>query len=114
MIINITPVVFDISGALSIRALPSSNFGSMIRRANRRATLDLGVAVNDFGYTDADRDMAINFKPTPETDETARYLVRTHSRVHVATREGFFVAIPQYVINDGRSTITLMIIEKLA
>jgi hypothetical protein len=114
MNVFVSAPVFDLVGTAHIAALPSSDFGTLVRRANKVATLDGGVAVNDFGYTAADRDFRINFKPDPEMDQTLRYLTRTYSFVHVSTSEGFYKAIPSYITGADRATLTLSITEQLA
>lgn len=112
--IFVSSVTFDPDAALEIDDLASSDYGAMTRRSNKVATLDLGVAVNDFGYTDADREFQVNLKLTQEIDETLRYIVRTYGLVNVSTREGFYTAIPSYSARAGIATLKLSITAQLA
>jgi hypothetical protein len=112
--IFLSSITFDLEGTADIDALANSDAGTMTRRTNRVATLDGGVAVNDFGYTDADRDLTVRMRLTEELDNTLRYIVRNHGQIHVSTSEGFFKAIPSYSARGAVGTISLSITEQLA
>jgi len=113
-VIFISAITFDLQGTADIHALANSDAGTMTRRTSRTATLDGGVAVNDFGYTDADRDMIVSMKQTKSLDDTLRYIVRNYGQIHVSTPEGFYKAIPSYTARAGIGTLTLSITEQLA
>lgn len=107
-------ITFDLNGSVELDALESSSFSTLGRRTNKVATLDGGVAINDFGFTHADRDFQILVKPTPAQDSTLRYIVENYGQVYVSTREGFFKAIPEYSPGPEQSTLSLSVTEKLA
>ena len=48
--VTISAITFDPSGVVTIKALPSSDYGTTARRMNRIATLDGGSVTNDFGF----------------------------------------------------------------
>ena len=54
MNISITTPEYDTLGMVQIASLPNSELGLMRRRATKTQTLDGGVVVNDFGYSDGD------------------------------------------------------------
>ena len=114
MRVFVSAITFDLQGYAMLEPLPDSDYGVLLRRANRVRTLDGGVAVNDFGFTHADREFLLNLRPSKATDTTLRYLVENYGQVHVSTDDGFFTAIPQYVVIDGVATLTLSITEQLA
>ena len=114
MRVTISAITFDPIGVLSIRALPSSDTGKLTRRVSRTATLDLGVAINDRGFSHGDRTMTFEWVASKQTNDTAAYLTRMHGRVQVAMGEGVFAAVIQDCIT-GRteSSITLLVTERL-
>jgi hypothetical protein len=114
MKVYISAVTFDLLGSVGLDPLPNSNYGALIRRANKVKTLDGGVAVTDFGFTHADREFNIELKPTRAIDTSLRYIVENHSLVHVSTDEGYFKAIPQYAVSNGIATLSLSVTEQLA
>lgn len=110
----IDAITFDLNGSVELEALQESNFSTLGRRANKVATLDGGVAINDFGFTHADRDFQILLRPTPEQDSALRYIVENYGQVYVSTGEGFFKAIPEYSPGPSQSTLSLSVTEKIA
>jgi hypothetical protein len=114
MLVSVTAATFDLAGAITIDAV-MPDFGATRRRANRVATLDGGAVVNDFGYSDADRIIQVDWAPSIEDDETVRRMVRIHDRLRVATRLGVFECIVggYEVRGDGRAVLSLMPIESL-
>lgn len=110
----IDSITFDLQGSVELDALPDSTFSTLGRRTNKVATLDGGVAINDFGFTHADRDFQVLVKPTPEQDAALRYIVENYGQVYVSTKEGFFKAIPEYSPGPSQSTLSLSITEKIA
>lgn len=114
MIVTLTSVDFDPLAVLAVDALPGSEMKTITRRVNRVPTLDLGVAINDRGFSHGDRTFRLRWLSTRATIDTAAYITRTHSRVRVANDEGVFDALIQDFTPDAReSLITLLIIERL-
>lgn len=115
MRVHLTTTTFDLQGAVTLDLLPESDMGERSRRMNRVATLDGGAALNDFGYTDADRTMALNWRPARGVDDAVGRLVRLYARLRLASHEGVFLVAPERMrLEPGRSTLVLLVLEKLA
>ena len=114
MRISITSEVFDLQARLSVYALPTSDLGELRRRVNRVPTLDLGVAVNDRGFSHGDRTFTIRWRLDVATDATARYITQTHSRVRVSTTQGVFEGfVEQYTPSPTEGVMTILITERM-
>lgn len=105
---------YDPNGFVAIDTLDDQSTGEMRRRVTRIATLDGSAAVNDFGFSDADRTIDLRWSSTDQaTDAAVAYLMRYHSQVHVATRDGVFLAAPEtYTPGAAESQLRLLVIEK--
>ncbi|GAB5451838.1 MAG: hypothetical protein Hals2KO_21660 [Halioglobus sp.] len=114
MFIALSTPTYDLDGSLLLEPLPSSDFGTLQRRGNKVPTLDAGVAVQDFGYTDADREFTVDLRVSPAQSNQLRELVRLYPRIYAATPEGFFEVIPSYAPRIDGATLTLSVTEKLA
>ena len=115
MLIHLAATTFDLDGALTLRVLASSDFGETRRRMNRIATLDGGVVFNDFGATDGDRTIRLQWVPQDAASEAqiAR-LVRLYQRLRISCPDGVYLAAPEsYKSSQNLSTMTLLIAEKL-
>ena len=114
--ITISSTTFDLNGSIQINPLPSATDGETTRRVSRVATLDGGVAVNDRGHSEGDRDLSYTWKTISKAhnDAVAR-IVRLYPRVTVSTPSGCFLAAPQrFSPGVGESTITLLVIDKVS
>ena len=116
MRVNISAKTFDISAVMEINTLPENTQGAMARRANRVATLDGGVSLNDMGYSHGDRDIQLIYKSVSDTHDTiARRLVELHSRVILSMPEGCFEAVPEaFEAVANRNTFSLLIVDKIS
>lgn len=113
--ITLNATTFDLAGSLSIDPLPNGVQMPQLRRVNRVATLDGGVAVNDRGHAHGDRDLSIRYKAVSAAhDAQARYLMANYARVTVAMPEGVFEAAPQQFDAGPTNTLTLLILSKLS
>jgi hypothetical protein len=116
--IGIASTIFDTNGARLFNANPAEDAKNRAgeRRISRTATLDGGVSVTDFGYSDGDRDVNIAEDPTTqEAVEFARYITETYNRVTVAMEDGAYEAAPKsYGISDGKLSMKLYLIAKLS
>ena len=115
MIVQIAAKEFDISGFMVVNTLPDNSLVPVLRRVNRAATLDGGVAINDGGFSHGDREMTLTYLTvSDEHDDTARRLLELHSRVYVSTHEGLFEASPvSFESSSGRNTFTLYLISRV-
>ena len=66
-----------------------------VRRTTVTATLDGGVVVDDGGYAHGDREWDVRVRPSAEELEVMKNLVENYGQINVATKEGFFTAVPQ-------------------
>lgn len=116
MRIHLSTPEFDLQGAVTLDVLPTSDLGATTRRTNRVATLDGGAALNDYGYTDADRTITLRWRPNSrEQDASVVRLVQLYGRLNVSTPEGLFRAAPETYRNTANeSSLTLLVREKLA
>ena len=114
MNISVTAPDFDTLGHALIDPLPTSEYGLMRRRASKVQTLDGGVAVNDFGYSDGDREFVLRFRADSSMDARIKHMVEYYALVNVSTKDGFYTAIPQYEPGNQSSTLTLSITSKVA
>jgi len=113
--ITITPINFDPAGPLRIRYAPNTDRGDWGRRSNRVATLDGGVAVNDFGFSEGDRTVVVRWRSTESEELRARSIVQTHRLVNLSMNDGIYEAVPLRVNqSDLETRLTLLITRRLA
>ena len=112
--VTISATTFDPSGAVTIKALPSSDYGTTARRMNRIATLDGGSVTNDFGFSEADKTMRIDWQQDRATDEAVERMVQLHARVYLSTNRGMWLAAVESFRPGNTSQLNLMPVEKLA
>lgn len=116
MMISLSTPLYDLQGMLTLSALDREWLGETSRRVSRSATLDGGVAVEDRGYADGDRNIDLDCPNAIRAEyERAAYLQRTYPRLSLSTPGGVFtVAIERLTVSDGSTlTLTLMIIERI-
>ena len=115
MLVTLSTTTFDLDGAIEIDALETSDLGETRRRMNRIATLDGGVVFNDFGATDGDRTIRLQWTPQDAATEAAIVrLVRLYQRLRISCPDGVYLAAPEsYKSMQNLSTMTLLIAEKL-
>ncbi len=115
MLVTLSTTTFDLDGAIEIDALETSDLGETRRRMNRIATLDGGVVFNDFGATDGDRTIRLQWTPQDAASEAqiAR-LVRLYQRLRISCPDGVYLAAPEsYKASADQSVMTLLVVEKL-
>lgn len=111
--VHISSAVMDPDGHVTIDALPDSDLASHTRRVNRVATLDGGAAINDFGFSHADRTFVVVWLPNPRIDAAVGRLVRLYSRLIVSMRDGVYLcAIEAFRPTPRESRLTLLVIER--
>lgn len=112
--ITITPINFDPAGPLVIRQAPRTAHGEWGRRANRVATLDGGVAVNDFGFSEGDRTVVVQWRCSRSQEARAKAIVSVHRLVRLSTTDGSFEAVPQrFTRKNLDASLTLLITRRL-
>ena len=112
----LSAVTFDPAGVVILDVNEQSNFGELRRRMNRVATLDGGAVFNDFGYSEADRSINLVWDVTNPADEAiVAHLISTYATLHVVTPSGLFLCAPErYVPGAAESTLSLLVVSKLA
>lgn len=116
--IGIAARVFDTGGTLFVQR-PSADCMERNRRGSRRVsrtkTLDGGCAYYDTGYADADRNIVAEIENATQAEiDRAAYLVETYGEVTVCCSEGAFICVPDsYNLDEGKLTITFMIMERI-
>ena len=113
--LTISAPIFDIQGHEIISFPEPGGLSGLDRRNSRVATLDGGAAFNDFGYSDADRTLDINWKPASQRqlDNIAR-MVKAHGRLIVSCREGCFVGAPGFFgVSDNKAQLQILVERRL-
>lgn len=116
MLCIITTPTFDLDGVVRLQLTAPAEPEGTRRRVNRIATLDGGVAVNDFGFSDSDRILLLRWQPTGQAQhEEVERLVQTYALLQVATRGGVYLAAPEvYVQGNEESSLRLLVTSKLS
>lgn len=113
---HLSTLTFDPDGAVTINLAPEARMGESRRRVNRIPTLDGSAVVNDFGYSDADRTIRLQWVPVSNDYEAnIERMVQTNARLHIATADGFFLAAPEsYEPRTTQSVLVLLVLAKLS
>lgn len=115
MMLTITAPIFDIEGHETIASPEPAGLAGFERRNSRVATLDGGAAINDFGYSDADRTLDIRWKPSSQgqVDNIAR-MVKAYGRLIVSCREGCFIGAPRaFSVSDNKAQLQILVERRL-
>lgn len=112
--IVISAIGYDPLGYVEIDERPASDPGELRRRIARVATLDGGVALNNFGLTDADRTATVRFPRTHESLAAVNRLFRLYAFAIMSARDGIYRVALSSLSNDGDDCIMiLLILERL-
>jgi hypothetical protein len=114
--LTINAPVFDLAGSETIASPKVSGLSAFGRRVTRTPTLDGSAAINDFGYSDADRTLSINWTPRDraQTENVAR-MVKTYGRLIVSCREGCFLGAPEsFNTGDDGTQIRILVERKIS
>ena len=116
MLMHLSTPTYDLDGVVSIEVAPQdADFGETRRRMNRVATLDGGVAVNDFGHSEGDRTISLEWAATQQEEATVTRMVKLYPRLRLSCRIGFFDVVPESLsFSAGRARLTLLAIQKLS
>ncbi|HML83154.1 MAG TPA: hypothetical protein PKE37_15470 [Thiomonas arsenitoxydans] len=115
--IALSALTFDLAGIVTLPLASGSDVTSMGRRVNRVATLDLGAAINDYGFTHADRTFEVSWRPRSAAAlDVVAGLLQRHGRLRAAVAEGVFLVAPERLTRsgDGEARLTLLVLEKLS
>jgi len=113
-VITLASKDYDIAGHVVIRNPRIDQ--TLLRRTNRTPTMDGGAAVNDSGFSHADRTLRIRWKPESRAQlQTVERLISVHSRVIVSFEDGVFEAvISDYAPSNTDPSLTLLPLAKLS
>jgi len=113
MIVTINAPQFDIDGQVVAEGVDPDGLDGFSRRVSRVATLDGGAAINDFGYSIADRTLTITWRPrTREQAENVRRMVQSYGRLIVSFRDGCYLGAPERLTPLDDSVSLTFLIEK--
>lgn len=115
MIVTLSSLTFDLSGFITLDVNPSSLVGTVQRRNNRIATLDGGAVLNDFGFSEADRTITLEWSIKDKaTEDLVLRFVKLYSKVRLSMPEGLFLAsVFSYTQNEDESSMVLEVLEKI-
>ncbi|MDY0071828.1 MAG: hypothetical protein RBR77_04180 [Thauera sp.] len=114
MMVTLSSLTFDPDGYIEIEPLSDTDYGALVRRVNRVATLDGGVAINNFGLTDADRTVRIAFMRTAELDRLTDRLFRLYAFACLVMDDGVYrVALESRILDGAECRLSLLIVERL-
>lgn len=93
-----------------------TDLGETRRRVNRVATLDGGAVVNDFGHSEADRTVTLEWQQeVPGLHEALERLVRLYGRLRLVTQDGVFLVAPESYKRDARKArLVLLVLDRLS
>ncbi len=113
--LTISAPIFDIDGHETIAAPNIPGLSGFQRRNSRIATLDGSAVINDFGYSDADRTLDIEWTPTDRAQvENLARMVKAYSRLIVSFREGCFIGAPsQFSPSDDSVQLRILVERRL-
>jgi hypothetical protein len=111
--LTIIAPVFDIEGYEIIEHPDKDGLSGFERRNSRIATLDGSAAFNDFGYSDSDRTLNIEWRPTSQdqVDNIAR-MVKAYSRLIISCREGCFIGAPGQLSTSEEKIQLRILVER--
>jgi len=116
MSVTFTSLEYDPEGVLELNPDLDSDDTTLVRRVGSVATLDVGRAFEDRGFTDADREM--NFTETGATLATTRRaerLIRLYAVMRMFMDQGvFLVTIQQVDYSNGALNLRVLIRSKEA
>lgn len=115
MFVTLSTLTFDLDGFIQFETVPANDGGIKRRRTSKVKTLDGGVAVNDRGYTDGDREIPFTFNTVSRAHSAlCGRMVANYPQVEVSFYEGVFLAIPlEFESGVKESVFTVSLIAKL-
>jgi len=86
------------------------------RRLSRVATLEGGVTIIDFGFTDGDRTVKLcELEASVEAVDFVKYIIENYTLIVVTTDDGAYKVAPSaYWVDKGKLSLTMLISEKLS
>lgn len=115
MVIFISAPLFDLDGHARLENVDPDGLSGFERRNSRIATLDGGAVIPDFGYSDADRTLNVQWRPRSQGQvDTVVRLAKTYSRLVVSTAEGCFIGAPgPFALSNDSAQIQILIEKRI-
>lgn len=115
MMLTINAPIFDIEGHETIRSPSPAGLFDFTRRVSRVPTLDGGAAINDFGYSDSDRTLQIEWRSASRQQiENIRRMAQIYGRLIVSFSDGCFIGAPEsFAPQEDTSTLTILVERRL-
>jgi len=113
MMYAIAAPVYDPNGDITFKADIGSVLEPFRRRVSKRATLNLGVFVDDLGYVDEDRNMVITAKMSPSEYGVLFNMFRNYSSLFLSTANGFYLCVIESMSSAEVVEIKIMLKDKL-
>lgn len=115
MNLTLSTETFDIDGAVTVKPLATSDFGTVTRRVSKVKTLDGGAVINDGGYSVADTDFIVFWQAKDKDSESnASRLVKEYSTLICSCEKGLFKVVPESYQSAAITRVKLLVLEKLA
>lgn len=113
--IVIKPKVFFPSGNVLINEREAeTDLGGVSRRISRRATIDGGAFIDDFGFSEGDRTVRVVANSLSVASyEQIKILIRLFGSVELITLEGVFEGSIQVANNGEKFEMTFLVKERL-
>jgi len=113
MMLFITAPEFDLNGLVTVNNVDPRGLADFSRRVSRTATLDGEAEINDFGYSDADRVLSIEWTPSSKDQvENVIRMVKAYGRLIVAFEEGCFIGAPENYSETTESIRLVVLVER--
>lgn len=114
--ISVSAPSFDIDGSEMVSTSNRQGLFDVTRRVSRIATLDGSAAINDFGYSPADRRLVITWTPRVKAlSDNIRRMSRQYSRLIVSFSDGCFIGAPEsFTESRDENRLTVLIERQLS
>lgn len=114
MIVLKSKVFFPEGNVLINEQKADSDFGGAARRINRRATIDGGSFIDDFGFSDGDRTIRVGAGALSVADyKKVKKLIRLFGSLEIITPEGVFDGAIQVANNREKFEMTFLVKGRL-
>ena len=114
MRVIVMPPEFYSEGNVRFSPTEDSDFGAVTRRVTRRATINGGVWIDDFGAVEGDKTMRLNPKVMSRADYgILKALVATYSQLTLICKDGVFLGSMQSLNDAAGIEMVFLVKEKM-
>lgn len=112
--IVLKPSIFDAAGNIKIAESLDSDLGGVSRRISRRATIDGGVWIDDFGSAEGDRTISVYSENVSDALYTrVLSFVKNYGSVELICSEGVFSGHIERVNKANAFELVFLVKERL-